>query len=174
MNLKNIVLIGMTGVGKTTIGEALSRTSDRSFLDLDNEIERKTKMSIEEIFSLYGESYFRRLESDVVGQLYQDKNLIVSTGGGIVLDKGNIERLRATGIIVLLEGSIDYIINNIKRSKINRPLLNDMDIEETLKYMYNSRKELYLSAADCTVLVDNKSVDEIVYEILFRCVKINS
>lgn len=172
--MKNIILIGMTGVGKTTIGKELSRTSDRKFLDLDNEIERKTKMSIENIFSLYGENYFRRLESDVVGQLYQGKNLIVSTGGGIVLDKANIERLSANGIIVLLEGSIDYIINNIKGSKINRPLLNDMDIEETLKCMYNSRKELYLSAADCTVLMDNKSVDEIVYEILDGCVKINS
>lgn len=164
----------MSGVGKTTIGEALSKATDRKFVDIDNIIEIKTKMSIENIFSLYGEVHFRKLESDIVEQFYQYENLIISTGGGIVLDSDNVKRLRANGIIVLLEGSIDYIINNIKKSKTKRPLLSGEDIQEKLKSMHNNRKSLYLSAADFIVLVDNRSVDEIVYEILERYVKINS
>lgn len=172
--MKNIVLIGMSGVGKTTVGDALSRALNREFLDIDSLIEREANTSIENIFSIYGEVYFRELESNIVKQIYQDKNLIISTGGGIVLVKDNIDRLRENGIIVLLEGTIDYIINNIKKSKNNRPLLNGVDIQEKVKTMYNNRKELYLSAGDFIVLVNNKSVDEIVYEILERCVKINS
>ena len=173
-SLKNIVLIGMSGVGKTTVGDALSRALNREFLDIDILIEREANISIENIFSIYGEVYFRELESNIVKQIYQDKNLIISTGGGIVLVKDNIDRLRENGIIVLLEGTIDYIINNIKKSKNNRPLLNGVDIQEKVKTIYNNRKELYLSAGDFIVLVNNKSVDEIVYEILERCVKINS
>lgn len=173
-SLKNIVLIGMSGVGKTTVGDALSRALNREFLDIDSLIEREANTSIENIFSIYGEVYFRELESNIVKQIYQDKNLIISTGGGIVLVKDNIDRLRENGIIVLLEGTIDYIINNIKKSKNNRPLLNGVDIQEKVKSIYNNRKELYLSAGDFIVLVNNKSVDEIVYEILERCVKINS
>ena len=173
-SLKNIVLIGMSGVGKTTIGDALSRALNREFLDIDILIERQTNISIENIFSIHGEVYFRELESNIVKQIYQDKNLIISTGGGIVLVKDNIDRLRENGIIVLLEGTIDYIINNIKKSKNNRPLLNGVDIQEKVKSLYNNRKELYLSAGDFIVLVNNKSVDEIVYEIIERCVKINS
>lgn len=173
-SLKNIVLIGMSGVGKTTIGDALSRALNREFLDIDILIERQTNISIENIFSIHGEVYFRELESNIVKQIYQDKNLIISTGGGIVLVKDNIDRLRENGIIVLLEGTIDYIINNIKKSKNNRPLLNGVDIQDKVKSLYNNRKELYLSAGDFIVLVNNKSVDEIVYEIIERCVKINS
>lgn len=172
--MRNIVLIGMSGVGKTTIGKELSKVTDRKFVDTDNHIEIKTKHSIEKIFSLYGEVYFRKLESDIVEQIYENENLIISTGGGIVLVKDNIDRLRENGIIVLLEGTIDYIINNIKKSKNNRPLLNGVDIQDKVKSLYNNRKELYLSAGDFIVLVNNKSVDEIVYEILERCVKINS
>lgn len=172
--MKNIVLIGMSGVGKTTVGDALSRALNREFLDIDILIEREANTSIANIFSIYGEVYFRELESNIVKQIYQDKNLIISTGGGIVLVKDNIDRLRENGIIVLLEGTIDYIINNIKRSKNTRPLLNGLDIQEKVKTIYNNRKELYLSAGDFIVLVNNKSVDEIVYEILERCVKINS
>lgn len=168
------MLIGMSGVGKTTIGKELSKVTDRKFVDTDNHIEIKTKHSIEKIFSLYGEVYFRKLESDIVEQIYENENLIISTGGGIVLDRDNVKRLRAKGIIVLLEGSIDYIINNIKKSKTIRPLLNGEDIQVKFESIYNDRKDLYLSSADFIVQVDNKSVDEIVFEIMERCVKINS
>jgi len=173
--MKNIVLIGMSGVGKTTIGEALSTALSRKCIDTDSIIEEKIKLTINEIFSKYGEEYFRKLESSIIEQIYKDERLIISTGGGIVLNNNNIKKLREIGVIILLESSIDNIIKNIKTSNNKRPLLNgEESIVGKLKTMYNNRKELYYSAADFVIFVDNKSVDEIVYEILTKCVKINS
>ncbi|CAK7014790.1 hypothetical protein CIW83_07675 [Tissierella sp. P1] len=173
--MKNIVLIGMSGVGKTTIGKTLSKVLDRRFVDTDELIERKMETDIEKIFSLYGELYFRKLENQIIDELYQEENLIISTGGGIVLNDNNIVSLKKNGVLILLESSIENIVNNIKKSKTVRPLLNDeRDLYIKTKIMCDSRKELYLSAADFIVCVDGKSIDEIIYEILRKCVKINS
>lgn len=175
INLKNIVLIGMSGVGKTTIGKALSKALNRKFIDTDNLIELKMGITIDEIFSLYGEEYFRKLESQIIDELYRDENLIISTGGGIVLNNSNIIKLKENGIIILLESSIENIVNNIKNSNTIRPLINkEEDIYEKVKNMYNIRKDLYLFSSDFIIFVDNKSIDKIVYEILGKCVKINS
>ncbi len=175
INLRNIVLIGMSGVGKTTIGKALSKALNRKFIDTDNLIELKMGITIDEIFSLYGEEYFRKLESQIIDELYRDENLIISTGGGIVLNNSNIIKLKENGIIILLESSIENIVNNIKNSNRIRPLLNkEENIYEKVKKMYNSRKNLYFFSSDFIIFVNHKSIDEIVYEILRRCVKINS
>lgn len=175
MNLSNIVLIGMSGVGKTTVGKALSKKLRMEFIDTDELIEIKTGTTIEDIFSLHGESYFRKLESEVIDELYQRENLIISTGGGIVLNNINIVRLKKRGIILLLESSIGNIVNNIIKSENTRPLLNtDRDIYIKVEAMYNDRKNLYLSSADFIISVDGKSIDEIIYEVLVKCVKINS
>ena len=173
--MKNIVLIGMSGAGKTIIGKALSMALNRRFVDTDNSIENKTGIKIEEIFKIYGEDYFRKLEYQIINELYKEENLIISTGGGIVLNNSNITMLKENGILILLESSIDNLVKNIKNSTTKRPLLNDgEDIYNNIKIMYDYRKRLYLSSADFIILVDGKSIDEIVYEILRRCVKINS
>ncbi|WP_313756439.1 shikimate kinase [Tissierella sp.] len=173
--MKNIVLIGMSGVGKTTIGKALSIVLNRRFVDTDNLIENKKGIKIEEIFKIYGEDYFRKLECQIINELYKEENLIISTGGGIVLNSNNITMLKENGIMILLESSIDNLVNNIKNSTARRPLLNNgEEIYNNMKIMYNHRKRLYLSSADFIIFVDGKSIDEIVYEILRRCVKINS
>lgn len=175
VKLKNIVLIGMSGVGKTTIGKSLSIVLNRRFVDTDNLIENKKAMKIEEIFKTYGEDYFRKLEFQIVKELYKEENLIISTGGGIVLNSNNITMLKENGIIIFLESSIDNLVNNIKKSTTKRPLLdNGKDIYNDMKIMYNNRKKLYLSSSEFIIFVDGKSIDEIVYEILRRCVKINS
>lgn len=173
--MKNIVLIGMSGTGKTTVGMELSRVLDRVFLDTDHIIEKEVSSSIEEVFKTYGETYFRELESKVIDNLFKYEKAIISTGGGVVLDSNNITKLKTKGIIVLLESSIDNIVNNIKSSQINRPLLeNGEDIFVKVNSMYNFRKKLYTVSSDYIILVDGKSIQEIVYEILERCVKINS
>ncbi len=173
--MRNIVLIGMSGVGKTTVGKALSTALDKRFIDTDKLIETKIGMKIEKIFSLYGESYFRELEKKMINELYYEEDLIISTGGGIILNNENIINLKKNGILILLESSIDNIVNNINKSKVIRPLLNSEEgLYKKVEIMYNTRRELYLSAADYIVSVDNKSMDEIVYEILGICVKINS
>lgn len=173
--LKNIVLIGMSGVGKTTIGKALSIALDRKFIDTDSLIEEESGISINDIFTIYGEDYFRKLECRVISELYEEENLIISTGGGIVLNNTNITMLKEKGILILLESSVESIVNNIKDDVNVRPLLNNKgNIYKKVEEMYNSRKRLYISSADFVVFVDGKSIDEIIYEILRRCVKIKS
>ncbi|MDR7856134.1 shikimate kinase [Tissierella sp.] len=173
--MKNIVLIGMSGAGKTTVGMELSRILNREFFDTDYLIEKEENLSIEDIFSTYGESCFRKLECTIIDKLSQYEDVIISTGGGIVVDNKNISNLKEKGIIVLLESSVDNIVNNLKNSQIKRPLLGSgEDIFAKVNSMYNSRKDIYIAASDFTILVDNKSIEEIIYEILERCVKINS
>lgn len=171
-NQKNIVLIGLSGVGKTTIARALSKVLNKEFIDTDNLIEEETGMEISEVFSLYGEEYFRGLESKTINRIYKNKNIIIATGGGIVLDKDNIIKLKENGIVVLLESSIENIMKNIRNSNINRPLLNNDDLFQSLKSLYDNRKELYLNAANYVINIDNKLIDDIVYEIFEKCVKI--
>src|SRR5690606_38845004 len=119
---------------------------NRRFVDTDNLIENKKAMKIEEIFKTYGEDYFRKLEFQIVKELYKEENLIISTGGGIVLDSNNITMLKENGIIIFFESSIDNLVNNIKKSTTKRPLLdNGKDIYNDMKIMYNNRKRLYLS-----------------------------
>lgn len=171
--MKNIVLIGMTGVGKTTIGKCLSNVLDKEFVDTDDLIEKKMEMKIPNIFTQYGEEYFRSLESDVIDMIYKDHKLIISTGGGIVLNKDNINKLKENGMIVLLESSIETIINNIENSFGNRPLLNNEEnMISNITALYEKRKILYFDSANIIINVDNKSIEDIVYEIIDKCVKI--
>ena len=101
--MKNIVLIGMSGVGKTTIGKALSKEMKRGFIDTDEIIANEAKLEIQDIFSTYGEDYFRKLESNLIDKISKDNNLIISTGGGIILNGKNIRKLKENGVIILLD-----------------------------------------------------------------------
>lgn len=173
--MKNIVLIGMSGVGKTTIGNSLSNVLNKEFIDMDKVISKNAGISISKIFSLYGESYFRSLENELTKEICRKQDKIISTGGGIVLNTENMVRLKQNGLIVLLNGSIDTLTKNLLKSTQVRPLLNDkLNLSKDIESIYNRRKELYLSNADYIINVDNKSIDKIIYEILEKCVKINS
>ncbi len=166
--MKNIILIGMTGTGKTTIAKKLSTELNGEFIDIDKIIETKYNMSIENIFSKEGEQSFREKESNIINNLkIFDKLNIISTGGGIVKNIDNIKVLKDIGIIFLLEGSIDAIIKNLKNDNINsRPLLKNKDLRETLKNMHDERYENYLNSSNYIINIDNKSIDEIVREII--------
>lgn len=165
--MKNIVLIGMSGTGKTTIGMELSKILKLDFIDTDMLIEERLGISIEKIFNKYGEKYFRTIESKIVAEIGNREGLIISTGGGIILNKSNIIKLKEKGIVILLESSIDNIVNNLKKSNIIRPLIsNENDIYKAVEKMYKTRKELYHLYADYIVKVDNRSLNNIIYEIL--------
>ena len=166
MNEKNIVLIGFMGTGKTTTGRTLAERLNRKFLDSDYCIEERYKMSILDIFALYGEERFRKLEQDTINDISREKNAVISTGGGIVLKEENIIKLRENGKLYLLSGSLETIISNLKASTDDRPLLNGKDWIINVEKLLNFRLHLYHNAADYIVDINKKSTLNIVDEIL--------
>ena len=166
---KNIVLIGMSGSGKTVVGKFLSQKLNMKFMDTDDIIVLNNKKTIPYIFNKYGEKYFRDLESKVIDDLSSKTELIISTGGGVVLNKNNIYLLKKKGILFFLQANINTLAKNIESSfQTHRPLLNNnRDLRDNIRDMYIKREELYISSADYIVKVDNKSVEEIGKEIIY-------
>lgn len=172
--MRNIILIGMSGVGKSTIGKALSEAIRMEFVDTDFLIEKRLSMSIDEIFNRYGEDYFRKIESNIIKELCKYDNLVISTGGGVILDNNNIILMKKKGILILLDSSLENIVTNINKSNTVRPLLKEAEnLYNKVKSIYSMRKNIYESSADFIINVNNKTVDEIVYEIQEFCAKIN-
>ena len=166
--MKSIVLIGPSGVGKTAIGNFISKKLDKKFIDTDELIEKTTNRSISNIFKNYGEKYFRNLESKIIDDIYNENNIVISTGGGTVLKTKNLERLKINGIIFLLYGQIETIVENISHSSTKRPLIdNSGDIYERVKDMLIQREKIYKKSADYIVSVDNKKICEIGNEIIY-------
>ena len=157
----NIVLIGMSGAGKTTVGKALSYKLKMAFLDMDDFIEKKQNMSISEIFERYGEDYFRKLETESAKYLSENyKNTIISTGGGAILKPVNMEYLKASGVLVYINRSVEKIISTLNAEK--RPLLKSNP--EKLYDMYKIRHPLYLKYADICI-PNNGELTECVEQI---------
>lgn len=173
--MKNIVLIGMSGVGKSTIGKALAEELKLAFLDTDTYIEKIENKKINNIFKENGENYFRTLEAKIIEEISKNTNLVISTGGGVILNKKNMDFLKKNGTIVFLEASIEYIADNITKSNEERPLLNKQNtLLKDIENLYSKRKDLYIEYGEYNVFVENKKIQQIVYEILTNCVKINS
>ncbi|CAG9714445.1 Shikimate kinase [Clostridium neonatale] len=152
--LKNIVLIGMPGCGKTTLGKILNKELSMEFYDMDNYIERKTDKKISELFEK-GENYFRDIESLACEELSKNKNVIISTGGGVIKRKENIDFLKENGIVIFIDRSVDDIIGDVDISK--RPLLKEGK-EKVLK-LYEERYLLYKNYAD-EIVVNNKNIED--------------
>jgi shikimate kinase len=166
--MKNIVLIGPSGIGKTTIGKYISKKLNIVQIDTDDLIEEKTNMSIKDTFDIYGEDFFRTIEVQVVKEIADKENILISTGGGIVLREENIHALRSNGIIFFLNGKIETIVRNLNSSDVDRPLLmNEEDMYEKIKKLFLERKKLYYSSCDYLIDVDDKSVESIGDEIIF-------
>ena len=146
---KNIVLIGMSGAGKSTIGMALSYKLKMAFVDMDSYIEKKCNMSVSEIFSQYGEEGFRNLETDTAKCLSENyKNTIIATGGGVVLRPENMGYLKSTGVVVYINRTVENILSTLNAEK--RPLLKSNP--EKLYEMRKTRHPLYIKYADICVL----------------------
>ncbi|NLK95067.1 MAG: shikimate kinase [Clostridiales bacterium] len=159
----NIVLIGMPGCGKTTIGKILASNLGYSFWDMDQYIEKISGRSIPDIFS-EGEEVFRELETKACMELSLKKRIVISTGGGVVKKAKNIDILKENGLILFINRPIIEIINDVDIS--GRPLLKDGP--EKLYELYNERIHKYEEAAEIEILNDGfvkAAVDKILKEL---------
>lgn len=157
----NIVLIGMPGCGKSTIGKMLAERLNREFVDCDEYVEEKSGMTIPEIFEKYGESEFRRREIEAAAELGQRKDLVISTGGGCVERRENIDSFKENGVIVFIDRSIENIFSDIDVS--GRPLLADK--KDRLNELYTRRLPLYREY--CSVRTENNgSIDDTIEKII--------
>ena len=160
----NIILIGPMGSGKTSTGRMLAKEMGYAFADTDEEVTKRTGVSIAYIFDVEGEEGFRKRECLALKECLNDNNMVLSTGGGIVLSKENRDLLQDRGTVVYLQTSIR---SQVKRtaSTNNRPLLQNKDPEETLEKLMLTRAPLYEEIADITIMTDNKSLQEMSKEI---------
>ncbi len=162
----NVVLCGMMGAGKTTIGIKIAERTSLRWYDTDGLIVDKHG-KISDIFEFYGEAHFRKLETEIVRELAQKDRLVISTGGGLVLKKENNELLQGNGKIVFLRASLDTLA---KRLNVDgtRPLLQTSteSIRDRLSKLLIERAPVYAHVADYIVDVDGKTPEEIADEII--------
>ncbi|WP_281951104.1 shikimate kinase [Nitrosophilus kaiyonis] len=166
--MKNILLIGFMGVGKGTVARAMSGKTNLYAVDTDDLIESLTNKKIKKIFEKQGEKYFRDLEQKTADWLASSvKNTIISTGGGFY----KVKNIKNIGTVVYLKADFDWIYERITKSKNakkkikKRPLFKSY---ENAKKLYKQRVKEYEKVADVTIYVENKSMDEIIEEILNR------
>jgi len=143
----NLFLIGSMGAGKTTVGRQIADLYRLPFLDLDQEIEARTGATIELIFELEGEPGFRRRESALLAELASRKGIVLSTGGGAILDAQNRSMLRSRGFVVWLDVGIDAQLARLERDR-QRPLLRAPDRRQRLEQLAAVRNPLYAQTAD--------------------------
>jgi shikimate kinase len=143
--MKNIVLIGFMGTGKTCTGRLLAGRLNRPFIDVDKKIEQETGLAISDIFQLYGEDHFRQIEREVISRVARYTNTVIATGGGVVLKQENMVRLKNTGIIISLTASLETILDRTARRGV-RPLLDCEDRAERVAKLLQERASLYMKA----------------------------
>ncbi len=165
--MKNIVLIGFMGSGKTEVGQRLAKRLGYAFVDTDKIIEERIGKGIADVFWEYGENYFRRLEAGVVKELSDARGHVISTGGGIVLNRENILSLKKGGLMVWLKASPETIYERV-RSESHRPLLNVEDPLNEIKRLLDAREKLY-AEANLSVDTDRLDVGKIVDIIVDAC-----
>lgn len=165
--MKNIILIGMPGCGKTTVAkELVSLLFGVIAVDIDEEIVKSEKRSINDIFEKDGEDYFRRLETEILKKYLNSNNLIISTGGGIVERDENIELMKQIGLVFYLYSDINTLYERVKTDS-SRPLLKVENVKEKLEMLYNRRDKKYRRSdfiIDTSNLTPNETARSIVKE----------
>lgn len=167
--MKNIILIGFMGSGKTSVGNKLARALHLQFQDTDQLLEAEFGCKISEFFEKEGEAEFRNRETALLQRLKGEvKNTVLATGGGMPLRPENAELLKQIGIVVYLKASKETTLKRLQ-GDTTRPLLAGGDVEEKVNNLLEKRIPMYTAAADITVLTDGKSFYEIINEIEKQC-----
>lgn len=161
----NIILIGFMGAGKTTISDYLSTMFAMNIVEMDQVIEEREEMSIQDIFATYGEEYFRELETNLLIEMQSRKNTVISCGGGVAMRERNVEEMKKNGRVVLLTASPETIYERVKDSR-NRPVLNGRKNVEGISELMEQRREKYEAAADVVVNTDGKTVLQVCEEMI--------
>ena len=145
-----LVLVGMMGAGKTTVGRRLAQRLDRRFLDSDDEIEKAANMSIEEIFASHGEGEFRSGEARVIARILRENDIVLATGGGAFVNAETRELVKSSAISIWLKADFEVLFHRVSR-RSNRPLLKTADPRQSLRTLIEARYPIY-AEADITVV----------------------
>jgi len=157
-NVSNLVFTGFMGTGKSSVGKLAASILNFSFVDIDKEIEYRTNMSITDIFANFGEPYFRKIESKIIKEFSEKVEMVISTGGGVVLNTENIRNLRKHGIVILLKAKPEVILKNVSKDK-SRPLLNCENPMNQIIDLLEARKEYYKNN-DFEIDISELSIEE--------------
>ena len=160
----NLYLVGFMGTGKTTIGRAVAHRLGFALLDSDHEIERRQGKSIPQIFATDGEPAFRQMERAFVDGGHSEKRTVVACGGGLVVQPGVLELLRAKGVIICLHASLETILRRTQGNR-NRPLLDVEDPMARIRTLYAAREPIY-NQAGTVILTDGRPMLDIVQHVL--------
>jgi shikimate kinase len=164
---RSIVLIGMMGVGKSSIGRRLGTRLGIPFVDADAEIERAAGMSIADIFARHGEEAFRSGEARVIARLLNGGPQVLATGGGAVMNEATRALIQQRGVSIWLSAEFDLLLRRISKRKSERPLLHTADPATTLRELMAAREPIY-AQADVTVQSRDVPHDAVVTEIIER------
>ncbi|QTQ36282.1 shikimate kinase [Aromatoleum petrolei] len=145
-----VILVGMMGAGKTTVGREYARRHRMRFIDCDHEIEARTGVKVSTIFEIEGEEGFRRRETQLIDELTHESDLVLATGGGVVLNPDNRAIMSERGIVVYLNVPTSVLWERTRHDR-NRPLLQVPNPRERIETLYRERDPLYRSVADIIV-----------------------
>jgi shikimate kinase len=167
LDCRSVVLIGMMGVGKSSIGRRLATRLAIRFVDADTEIEKAAGMSISDIFARHGEPDFRSGEARVIARLLEGGPQVLATGGGAFMNEGTRAAIKAKGVSIWLSAEFEVLSKRISKRKNERPMLQTDNPEETLRHLLKVREPTY-ALADLTVQSREGPHDVIVTEIVSR------
>ncbi len=163
--MRNIVLVGFMGTGKSVVGRALARRLKRPFVDLDRLIEKGAGRSVAKIFADSGEAGFRELEQEVVRAVAPKLDQVIAAGGGVLLNEENVRLLKASGILVCLTARPEVILKRTLKMLPSRPLLNGPNPLEKLEELLTLRAPSY-AQAHVTIDTSDRSVEEVAEEVV--------
>ena len=161
----NIVLIGFMGVGKSTISEFLKTSFAMEVIEMDQIIAEREGMTISDIFKIHGEEYFRNLETNLLIEMQERKNVVISCGGGTPLRECNVVEMKKNGRVVLLTASPETIFDRVKDSH-DRPVIENNKNVPFIADLMEKRRAKYEAAADIVINTDGKSIIEVCEELV--------
>ena len=164
LNGRSVVLVGLMGAGKTTVGRRLAARLGLPFIDVDAEIEHVSQMTVPEIFARHGEPYFRDGEKRVIDRLLRQGEQVLATGGGAFMNADTRRRISESGVSVWLKADLDVLLRRVKK-RAGRPLLETADPQATLRRLMDERYPVY-AQADITTVSHEAPHDTVVNEII--------